>query len=195
MDRFFQACKDFGLTTSLKKANVLGQDTMELPAITIDDYELDVVKQCTCLGSTITNNLSSDTEIDKRIGKAATTLACLNFTSVDQPQTDSEDQDGSVQCLCCQHICQTGEKTQFLPSQKHPPYPCHILARQSVQHREPTFQTCSPCSDSAGCVGWGMSTSWRMAASQKTFSMESWHLEGDPKAAHSCATRMSARET
>ena len=39
MDRFSQACKDFGLTISLKKTNVLGQDTMELPAITIDDYE------------------------------------------------------------------------------------------------------------------------------------------------------------
>ena len=50
---------------------------MELPAITIDDYELDVVEQLTYLGSTITNNLSLDTEIDKRIGKAATTLARL----------------------------------------------------------------------------------------------------------------------
>ena len=40
MGRLSQACKDFGLTISLKKTNVLGQDTMELPAITIDDYEL-----------------------------------------------------------------------------------------------------------------------------------------------------------
>ena len=77
MDRFSQACKDFGLTISLKKTNVLGQDTMELPAITIDDYELDVVEQSTYLGSTITDNLSLDTEIDERIGKAATTLARL----------------------------------------------------------------------------------------------------------------------
>ena len=77
MDRFSQACKDFGLTISLKKTNVLRQDTMELPAITIDDYELDVVEQFTYLGSTITDNLSLDTEIDKRIGKAATTLARL----------------------------------------------------------------------------------------------------------------------
>ena len=34
MGRFSQACKDFGLTISLKKTNVLGQDAMELPAIT-----------------------------------------------------------------------------------------------------------------------------------------------------------------
>ena len=77
MDRFSQACKDFGLTISLKKMNVLGQHTIELPAITIDDYELDVVEHFTYLGSTITDNLSLDTEIDKRIGKAATILARL----------------------------------------------------------------------------------------------------------------------
>ena len=74
MGHFSQTCKDFGLTISLKKASVLGQDTMELPAITINDYELDVIEQFTYLGSTITDNLL-DTEIDKRIGKAATTLA------------------------------------------------------------------------------------------------------------------------
>ena len=76
-DRFSQTCKDFGLSISLKKTNVLGQDTIKQPAITIDDYELDVNKQFTYLGSTISDNLSLDTEIDKRIGKAATTLARL----------------------------------------------------------------------------------------------------------------------
>ncbi len=58
-DRFFQACKDFGLTISQK-------NTDALPIITIDDYELDAVHQFTYLGSTITDNLSLDTEIDKR---------------------------------------------------------------------------------------------------------------------------------
>ena len=43
MDCFSQACKDFGLTISLKKMNVLGQDTGAPPVITIDDYELDAV--------------------------------------------------------------------------------------------------------------------------------------------------------
>ena len=73
MDRFSQTCKDFELKISLKKTNVLVQDTMELPAITIDDYELDVVEQFTYLGSTITDNFSLDTEIDKRIAKARLT--------------------------------------------------------------------------------------------------------------------------
>ena len=74
VDCFSQACKDFGLTISLKKTNVLGQDTEALPVITIDNYEL---CQFTYLGSTITDKLSLDAEIDKRIGKAASTLARL----------------------------------------------------------------------------------------------------------------------
>jgi len=77
MNRFSQACKDFGLTISLKKTNVMGQDTEDSPVIAIDDYELDVVHQFTYLRSTISDNLSLETEIDRRIGKAATTLSRL----------------------------------------------------------------------------------------------------------------------
>lgn len=76
-DHFSQACKDFGLTISLKKTNVLGQDTPAQPVITINDYELDVIHHFTYLGSTVTDNLSLDAEIDRRIGKAASTLAGL----------------------------------------------------------------------------------------------------------------------
>ena len=77
MDCFSQACKDFGLTISLKKTNVLRQDTETPPVIAIDDYELDAVCQFTYLGSPITDNLSLDAEINKRIGNAASTLARL----------------------------------------------------------------------------------------------------------------------
>ncbi|XP_076458072.1 uncharacterized protein LOC143291792 [Babylonia areolata] len=76
MDRFSQACKDFGLTISLKKTNILGKGKEKPPAITTDDYKLDIVHQFTLLGSTI-SNLSLDSEIDKRIRKAATILARL----------------------------------------------------------------------------------------------------------------------
>ena len=55
----------------------MGQDTEDSPAIAIDDYELDVVHQFTYLGSTISDNLSLETEIDRRIGKGATTLSRL----------------------------------------------------------------------------------------------------------------------
>ena len=77
MDCFSQVCKDFGLTISLKKTNVLGQDTEASPAISIDAYELEVVCQFTHLGSIITDNLFLDAQINKMIGKALSTLAHL----------------------------------------------------------------------------------------------------------------------
>ena len=139
MNCFSQACKDFGLTISLKKTNVLGQDTEAPPVITIDDYEVDAVCQFTYLSSTITDNLSLNAEIDKRIGKAAST----HDSSVVKPQAVCEYKDGSLQCLCYQHIavwqrdmdyvCRAGEKAQRIPPEKHPPYPGNILAGQSNQ--------------------------------------------------------------
>ena len=77
MDCFPQTFKDFGLTISLKKTNVLGQNTEAPPIITIDDNELDAVCQFTYLGSTITDNISLDAEINKMIRNAASTLARL----------------------------------------------------------------------------------------------------------------------
>uniref|UniRef100_A0A8W8JBQ4 Reverse transcriptase domain-containing protein n=1 Tax=Magallana gigas TaxID=29159 RepID=A0A8W8JBQ4_MAGGI len=57
---------------------LMNRFTMASPAIAIDDYQLDVVHQFTYLGSTITDNLSLDVELDKRIGKATSTLARLS---------------------------------------------------------------------------------------------------------------------
>lgn len=80
MDHFSQACKDFGITISLKKTKVLVQGTEAPTTIAIDDYELEVTNQLTYLGSTdstLCGNLSLDLEINKRIRKAATTLTRL----------------------------------------------------------------------------------------------------------------------
>ena len=77
MDRFSHSCHDFGLTISLKKTNVLGQDLDTPPVIIIDNDQLEVVHEFTSLGSTITDNLSLDAELNKRICKAATTLGRL----------------------------------------------------------------------------------------------------------------------
>ena len=79
MNVFSQACKDFGLTISLKKTNVVGQDVPTLPTTVIENYQLDVVHQFTYIGSTISDNLSLDVGINKRIGKAATTLGRLTL--------------------------------------------------------------------------------------------------------------------
>ena len=70
-------CSEFGLTVSLKKINVLGQDFSSIPSISIGDYTLEVVGDFSYLGPTISSNLSLDTELNKRIGKAAAALARL----------------------------------------------------------------------------------------------------------------------
>lgn len=74
---FAHACREFGLTISLKKTNVMGQDVSSAPNISIGDYTLEVVEDFAYLGSTISHNLSLDTELNKRIGKAATAMARL----------------------------------------------------------------------------------------------------------------------
>ena len=86
MDRFSQACKDFGLTMSLKKTNVMAQGTDNQPKNSVDNYELEAVNQFSYLGSTISSNISLDAEIDKRIGKAATTLARLTSRVWENPK-------------------------------------------------------------------------------------------------------------
>ena len=48
------------------------------PSIYIDGSNLSVVDNFKYLGSTISNNLSLDVEINARIGKAATVMAKLN---------------------------------------------------------------------------------------------------------------------
>lgn len=78
MDRFALACKEFGLTISIKKTNVMGQDIPAPPSITIDNEMLEVTDKFVYLGSVITSGLSLDSEIDKRLAKAASVMAGLS---------------------------------------------------------------------------------------------------------------------
>ncbi|KAL8583100.1 hypothetical protein ACOMHN_008538 [Nucella lapillus] len=55
---FVHACTEFGLTISIKKTNVLGQDVSSALCISIGDCTLDVVEDFTYLGSTISSSLS-----------------------------------------------------------------------------------------------------------------------------------------
>ena len=78
MDRFSQACDAFGLIISQKKTQVMGQDTGTPPDIRLSDQALEVAHDFVYLGSSISDSLSLDTELDRRIGKAATTVSRLN---------------------------------------------------------------------------------------------------------------------
>ena len=77
MQSFTVTCEDFGLTVSLSKTQVMGQDVDAPPSISIHEYELKAVHEFAYLGSTVTHSLSLETELNKRIGKAASTLSRL----------------------------------------------------------------------------------------------------------------------
>jgi len=71
VDKLSHACKEVGLTISLKKTNILAQDAETPPVITINNTELEVVDSFTYLGSTVSSKVSLDVEISSRIAKAA----------------------------------------------------------------------------------------------------------------------------
>ena len=75
---FADACREFGLTISLKKTNIMAQDASVTPCISINDHLLEVVEVFTYLGSKISNNLSLDADLNTRIGKASTAMARLS---------------------------------------------------------------------------------------------------------------------
>ncbi|GFR86704.1 hypothetical protein ElyMa_006059900 [Elysia marginata] len=66
------------LTISLKKTYIIGQHVGTTPTITTDEQILEVVDKSAYLGSTISNNLSLDVELNVRKGKASTTMARLS---------------------------------------------------------------------------------------------------------------------
>ena len=45
--RFAEACNEFGLTISLKKTNIMGQDITEVPKIRIGNHTLEVAETFT----------------------------------------------------------------------------------------------------------------------------------------------------
>ena len=77
MDKISSACTAFGLTISIKKTNIMAQGTDTQPEVTIGDNKLDVVQDFTYLGSTMSDDLSLDKELNRRIGRACSTFANL----------------------------------------------------------------------------------------------------------------------
>lgn len=71
---------------------MLHQDIDIPPVITIDLPQLEVVHKFTYLGSTITDNLSLDAELNKRIGKAGE----ISHSCLGEPQADYQNQDGCL---------------------------------------------------------------------------------------------------
>ncbi|XP_063382696.1 uncharacterized protein LOC134669094 [Cydia fagiglandana] len=78
VDKFNAACKLFAMSINVKKTVVMAQGANQDPTIQLDDLPLEVVGSFCYLGSTVTNNLSLDAEINIRIGKASTMFGRLN---------------------------------------------------------------------------------------------------------------------
>ncbi|RXN06695.1 cytoplasmic phosphatidylinositol transfer 1-like protein [Labeo rohita] len=79
MDRFAHACKEFGLTISIKKTHVKGQGVLATPSNCIDNEKLEITHQFIYPGSTVTSKLSLEVKISKRIAKAAAIMAKCSF--------------------------------------------------------------------------------------------------------------------
>ena len=82
----------------------MGQDFSEVPSISIGDYALEVAEDFTYLGSTISNNLSLEAEIGKRIGKSSFCHIKTVQESVGERYADNKHQDLSVQRLTVEHL-------------------------------------------------------------------------------------------
>jgi hypothetical protein len=74
---FATSCNIFRLTISLNKTNVMAIGAELTPTIMVSNHQLNVVNNFNYLGSTITDDLSLDAEIQKRIGVASSALARL----------------------------------------------------------------------------------------------------------------------
>ena len=68
---FSKVCSNFGLTISVKKTEVMIQNAPSTPSISVYNSAMKAVGQFKYLGSTISKNLSLDSKINVRIGKAS----------------------------------------------------------------------------------------------------------------------------
>jgi hypothetical protein len=88
MDLFATACSNFGLTISTKKTEVLYQpapgDPYTEPTITIDGLKLNAVEKFVYLGSTLSQAVHIDDEVNSRIAKASSAFGRLRSTVWDR---------------------------------------------------------------------------------------------------------------
>jgi hypothetical protein len=79
IDSFALVCNEFGLTISIKKTEVMGLKTDSPLSIHIGIQQLNSVDKFQYLGSTISANLSLDSEINSRIAKATAIMSRLHI--------------------------------------------------------------------------------------------------------------------
>ena len=75
---FVYSCAKFRFTISLKKTVVKGQDVTEALIFLLGQHNLKTVNEFTCLGTIVSQAVSLDTELGRRIGKALGPMARLS---------------------------------------------------------------------------------------------------------------------
>ena len=65
LGRFADTCRHFEFTISLVKTQVMGPDIREIPSLFSHNYKLEVIHEFVYLGSTITGNISINSELKK----------------------------------------------------------------------------------------------------------------------------------
>ena len=82
VDKFSNACNNFGLTISTKKTEVMHQPapgkTYIEPSISVDGHRLNVVDKFTYLGSPLSRNAVIDDEVNARLAKASVAFGRLH---------------------------------------------------------------------------------------------------------------------
>ena len=82
IDKFAEACNNFGLTISMKKTEVMHQPapgkTYAEPNIAINGQQLHAVNKFTYLGSTLLINVVIDDEVNARLSKASAAFSRLH---------------------------------------------------------------------------------------------------------------------
>ena len=86
IDGFSKACKDFGLTISIKKTEIMAQNTPNIPSIYINNQLLKNVDDFKYLGSIVSSNPSLSKELDARVGKAAIIVEKLQKREWQKPK-------------------------------------------------------------------------------------------------------------
>ena len=78
LNKFADACKEFGLTISIKKTQVMSLNTPSDPTLHLEGQLLEAVNDFVYLGSNISSGATLDTEIKRRIAKASGTMSRLS---------------------------------------------------------------------------------------------------------------------
>ena len=177
-DRFADACKELGLTISLKKTKIMGQDVCNAPSININEHTLEVVQDFTYLGSTITSNLSTDVEINKRIGKASSAMSRMTSRAWEigalTLNTRVQVYKAFVILLYGSETWTTYAKQEHRRNTFHLRRICGIKWQDHISNTEvlklPITPACILSSASVSCDGSATCVAWRMIESQKTSS-------------------------